>query len=122
MKNSRIFACVALLAAIAFPCAPARAQMSPSAPVVVRNASGAASAQAAWLHAKVIRADRHSIMVQEQGNGRMVHTFTYSQRLQPQMQKIMDAGGYQYGDKVRILCVHGQTVALKIRGKPSKAL
>ncbi len=121
MKNSRIFACVAFLSAITFPCAPARAQMNPSAPVVVRNNSGV-STKAVWLQAKVIRADGHSIVVQEQGNSRMVHTFTYSQRVQPQMQKIMDAGGYQYGDKVRILCVHGQTVALKIRGKPSKAL
>ena len=38
------------------------------------------------------------------------------------MQKLMDQGGYQYGDKVRILYQQGQTVALRVRGKPSKAL
>ena len=35
------------------------------------------------------------------------------------MQQIVDSGGYQYGDKVKIQYVRGQTVALKIRGKPS---
>jgi hypothetical protein len=38
------------------------------------------------------------------------------------MQKILDAGGYQYGDKVEILYTPGSTVALRIQGKPSKPI
>ncbi len=38
------------------------------------------------------------------------------------MQKIFDAGGYQYGDKVAILYKPGSTVALRIAGKPSKPI
>jgi hypothetical protein len=38
------------------------------------------------------------------------------------MQAILDHGGFQYGDKVGILYMPGQTVALRIAGKPSKPL
>jgi hypothetical protein len=36
------------------------------------------------------------------------------------MEKILDSGGYQYGDKVEIFYTSGTTVALRIDGKPSK--
>jgi hypothetical protein len=38
------------------------------------------------------------------------------------MQAMLDKGGFQYGDKVSILYMPGQTVALRIVGKPSKPL
>jgi hypothetical protein len=38
------------------------------------------------------------------------------------MQRIVDQGGYQYGDRIKILYLQGQTVAIRVRGKPSKAL
>jgi hypothetical protein len=62
------------------------------------------------------------MVVREQGNGMMIHTFTYTPQVQAQMQRILDAGGYQYGDKIKVLYQQGQTVALRVRGKPSKAL
>ena len=34
---------------------------------------------------------------------------------------ISDNGGYKYGDKVKIRYQQGQTVALKIHGRPSKS-
>jgi hypothetical protein len=122
MKSSKILASVALLAAMALACTPAGAQMRASASIAVGHNSGTTSAKASWLKAEVIHADLHSITVREQSNDLMVHTFTYSQQLQPQIEKVMDAGGYQYGDAVSILWVPGKTVALKIHGKPSKAL
>jgi hypothetical protein len=36
------------------------------------------------------------------------------------MQALLDKGGYEYGDQVKILIQPGQTVALEIHGKPSK--
>jgi hypothetical protein len=96
-----------------------------SAPIVVRTIGGSAqpnSGSQQWLRAEVIHADSHSIVVREQGNERMIHTFTYADGLQAKMQQIQDAGGYQYGDKIKILYQQGQTVALKIHGRPSKPL
>jgi len=74
------------------------------------------------MHAEVIHVDSNSMVVREQANGMMIHTFTYTPELQTQIQRILNQGGYQYGDKIKILYQQGQTVALKVRGKPSKAL
>jgi hypothetical protein len=38
------------------------------------------------------------------------------------MQKLLDQGGYQFGDKVVIQYLPGTEVALKIKGKPSKPI
>lgn len=51
---------------------------------------------------------------------REIHTFTYSPSLHEKMQEIFNAGGYQYGDKVVVWYRQGTTVALNIKGKPSK--
>ena len=101
--------------------AAARGQVTMSAPIVVRSpgASGAAP-KGNWLKAEVIHADSNSMIVREQVNGMMIHTFTYTPELQAAMAKFLDQGGYQYGDKVQILYQQGQTVALRVRGKPSK--
>ena len=40
----------------------------------------------------------------------------------PAMLKLLDQGGYQYGDTVEIQYQLGTDVALKIIGKPSKPL
>jgi hypothetical protein len=120
MKISEIFA-VAGLAAVAAFSAPLLAGQTASAPIVVKS-SPSSSAKAIWLKAEVIHADLNSMIVREQGNSMMIHTFTYAPQVQTQMQRIVDQGGYQYGDKIMILCQHGQEVALKLRGKPSKAL
>jgi hypothetical protein len=49
-----------------------------------------------------------------------VRTFTFSAQLQPKMQRILDAGGYQNGDKVVVTSLAGSNVALNVRGRPSK--
>jgi hypothetical protein len=38
------------------------------------------------------------------------------------MQKIIDKGGYQYGDKVTVLYDPSSQKAVQVKGKPSKAL
>ena len=109
---------VAFLAAAAF-ISPSVAGQTTSAPIVVKDTSS--SAKAIWLKAEVIHADSNSMVVREQANGMMIHTFTYAPAVQGQMRKVMDQGGYQHGDKVKILCQQGQTVALRISGRPSKS-
>jgi hypothetical protein len=118
MKSYRIFAATALTAAMAVAAAPARAQVSTSAPIVVKQNRP----KPVWLKAEVVHADSHSIMVREQANSLAIHTFTYSPKIQDAMQKLSDQSGYQYGDKVKILYQPGDTVALRIAGKPSKPL
>lgn len=119
MKRSRIFAGVAALAiALASAAAPVRAQGNTGTTFVVREISP----KPVWLKGEVIRADGHSLTVRERDNPLAVHTFTYSPSIQDAMWKILDRGGYQYGDKVSILHQPGQTVALKVHGKPSKPL
>jgi len=73
-----------------------------------------------WLKAEVIYADANSMMVREQANEIAIHTFNFAPDVKAQMQTIFEKGGYQYGDKVSILLQPGQTVALRILGKPSK--
>jgi len=130
MKNSSIASTFAGLAlALALSATPTRAQVPGpmiAAPIIVKTIDMIASKRNAntkggeWLKGEVIHADAQSIVVSEPDNERMIHTFTISPTLKDQMQTIVDRGGYQYGDKVKILHEHGQTVALKISGKPSK--
>jgi len=121
MKSYKIAAGLsALSAALIISGAPARAQ-TVSAPVIVRqeNPAPKSNTKGEWLKGQVIHADVNSIVVFEPGNERIIHTFTISSNLKDKMQAIVDRGGYQYGDKVKILHAPGQTIALKIRGKPS---
>src|ERR1700722_3822958 len=116
MKNYRITAALVVFLALALEGAPLHAQTTMSAPIVVKQASRTSSkVKGNWLKEQVIHADGHSMMVSEQTNGMMIHTFTYSPQLQDKMQRVANEGGYQYGDKVKILYQPGGTVALKLR-------
>jgi hypothetical protein len=81
-----------------------------------------APAGTSWLKAEVIFASANSIVVREQANELVIHSFSFAPELKDKMQAVLDKGGYQYGDKVNILYQPGQTVALRIHGKPSKPL
>jgi hypothetical protein len=131
MKNLRIIASTITLAAgLAIPAGAARAQAVAAAaaasavasPIVreIHKALSKPKSAGYWLKADVIHFDSHEMIVRETANERMIHTFTYASALQPKMQTLDDKGGYQYGDQVKILYQPGQTVALEVRGKPSK--
>ena len=130
MMKYRIFAIlIAPAAALAISASPARAQapaaVAAAAPIIseiISSISAKPKPQGNWLKAEVIHADSNTIIVREQANGMMIHTFNFAPELKDKMQAILDHGGFQYGDKVSILFQPGQTVALKIHGKPSKPL
>lgn len=122
MKSYKIAVGIAATVALAlvFAAAPAFAQVTMSAttsatPMTVRQTTP----KNVWLKAEVVHADRHSMVVREQGNPLALHTFTFSANVQARMEQVADAGGYQNGDKVKILYKQGGTVALRIKGKPS---
>jgi hypothetical protein len=125
MKTLRIFAALAALAAgIAFTSAPAKAQsdqaspLNTNSPIVVKQKA----AKPLWLKAEVIHADQLSLLVREEDHGLNIHTFTYSDKAREKIQAVLEAGGYQYGDKIQIRYMPGKTEALDIRGEPSKPL
>ena len=126
----RIFAIlIAPAAALAISASPARAQaaaaVAAAAPIIseiISSISAKPKPQGNWLKAEVVHADSNTIIIREQANGMMIHTFNFAPQLKDKMQAILDHGGFQYGDKVSILFQPGQTVALKIHGKPSKPL
>jgi len=70
----------------------------------------------------VMQANIAQITVRAKGNDMSLETFTLSQAVSTQMQAIVDKGGYQYGDKVTVFYDPTTKQALKIKGKPSKAI
>jgi hypothetical protein len=132
MKNYKILALSLVLAgALALSSIPAHAQVAEAAkaiaaPIIVKVLDAitpqSKPKDSNWLKAEVVHADSHTIIVREQNNGMAIHTFNFSPELQDKMQAVIDRGGFQYGDKVSILYMPGQTVALRIHGKPSKPL
>jgi hypothetical protein len=118
MKKPSILAVLLLpLALAAFSALPVQAQVDTNSPIVVKQSRP----HPVWMAANVIRADGKAIVISERGNPRAVHTFTYSPKSVTKMTAILNAGGYQAGDKVNILYQPGDTVALDIHGKPSKS-
>ena len=125
MKTLKHFAALALLAAgIAFAAAPAKAQDEPvsllntNSPIVVKQKA----VKPVWLKAEMIHADQLSFLVREEDNGLNIHTFTYSDKAREKIQAVLEAGGYQYGDKIQVRYMPGKTEALDIKGGPSKPL
>jgi hypothetical protein len=70
----------------------------------------------------VMHANIAQITVRAKGNDLAIRTFPLSQAAAAKMQQVVDKGGYQYGDKVTVLYDPASQRAIKIKGKPSKAL
>jgi hypothetical protein len=70
----------------------------------------------------VMHANNAQITVRAKGNDMAIRTFPLSQAASDKMQKIIDKGGYQYGDKVTIYYVPATSQAIKFKGKPSKPI
>jgi hypothetical protein len=70
----------------------------------------------------VMHANVAQITVRAKGNDMSLETFALSQVAASKMQTIVDKGGYQYGDKVTVYYDPTTKQALKVKGKPSKAI
>jgi hypothetical protein len=69
---------------------------------------------------QVIASNSATITVRSRENAMLTQTFSYDPAVRDQMIKILNKGGYQYGDKVVIHYKPGTTTAVKLQGKPSK--
>ena len=70
----------------------------------------------------VVNANVAQVTVRAKGNDLGIQTFALNQTASGKMQKIIDQGGYQYGDKVTIFYDPTSLVAVKVKGKPSRPL
>jgi hypothetical protein len=70
----------------------------------------------------VMHANIAQITVRAKGNDLGLRTFSLSEAAATKMQQIVDKGGYQYGDKVTVFYDPSSEKALKVKGKPSKAI
>jgi hypothetical protein len=69
------------------------------------------------MHANIAQ-----ITLRAKGNDMSLQTFSLSEQASVKMQTIVDKGGYQYGDKVTVYYDRASLKALKVKGKPSKAI
>ncbi|MGB7437540.1 MAG: hypothetical protein WBR26_01835 [Candidatus Acidiferrum sp.] len=70
----------------------------------------------------VVHANIAQVTVRARGNDQAIQTFALNQNVSARMQKIVDNGGYQYGDKVTVYYDPTSRMAVKIKGKPSRPL
>ena len=97
--------------------------VSEVAPIVVKaitpkpKPTGLQKFQGYIVHANVVQ-----VTVRAKGDDLAIQTFPLSQPLAAQMQKIVDTGGYQYGDKITVYYDPQSRTAVKIKGKPSRPL
>jgi hypothetical protein len=70
----------------------------------------------------IMNATTSQITVKALGDDMAVKTFPLSEAVSAKMQTIIDNGGYQYGDKVKIEYDPSTLKVVKLKGKPSKSL
>jgi hypothetical protein len=70
----------------------------------------------------VLVANTAQITVKALGNDMSIQTFPLSTEASAKMQQIIDKGGYQYGDKVKLEYDPTSLRVVKFKGKPSKSL
>jgi hypothetical protein len=102
-------------------------------PVVVGAAADAAVAVIQTIKPKkqspypkfegtVMNSNNVLITVRSKENELAVRTFTLSEEAAAKMQKIIDKGGYQYGDKVTVFFDPTTNKAIQVKGKASKPI
>jgi membrane-bound lytic murein transglycosylase B len=91
-----------------------------SKPIVVKQVKPKSRKES--FKGEVLNVTAAAITVRSRTNEQQIRTFTFSPAIQVHMQQIMDAGGYQYGDRVTVEADAGSNVALRIKGRPSKSM
>lgn len=118
--NPRIFIPIlAIAAGLTFSSGRAMAQAQPvstNLPVSTKPATP----KPLKFDGQVIASNSATITVRSRENAMLTQTFSYSPEVRDQMIKILNKGGYQFGDKVVIHYKPGTTTAIKLQGKPSK--
>lgn len=121
MKLERISFAVALVAASCLSVPSARAQVTTGKPITVKiKTLKPPKPHYDTFRGVVLHMDAQSIIVRDPKNASIVKTFSYTPELSKRLKKLIDRGGYQYGDRVQLKYASGGTVAQSIAGKASK--
>jgi len=91
-------------------------------PIVVGTLKPNKGPQPPKFEGTVINATVAQITVRAKGNDMAVQTFPLTPDASAKMLQIIDKGGYQYGDRVTVFFDPDSKKALKVKGKPSKAI
>ena len=91
-------------------------------PIIVETIKPHKGPQPPKFEGTVINATVAQITVRAKGNDMAVQTFPLAPEASAKMLQIIDKGGYQYGDKVTVFFDPDSKKALKVKGKPSKAI
>jgi hypothetical protein len=112
--------------------APAAAQGPATVPIIVADTAAPIIIAAVKPKPKhtgldkfqgfVMNANNAQITVRAKGNDMAIRTFPLSPAASEKMQKVIDKGGYQYGDKVTVYFVPATSQAISFKGKPSKPI
>jgi hypothetical protein len=70
----------------------------------------------------IVNANTVQVTARAKGDELSLQTFALNPQVAAKMQKIVDNGGYQYGDKVTIYYDAATRTAVSIKGKPSRPL
>lgn len=118
-RNKKVALCIAAALAFCSAAIPARAQDT-TAPITLTKPAETPNAKTKMAKFQVLHMMSNAIQVQSLANQREIHTFTYSDGIRGEMQNLFNQGGFQYGDKVKIVYQPGSEIALRIKGRPSK--
>jgi hypothetical protein len=131
---NKAFTCAGFLAAGLFAVAllapsQAAAQDPILTPVVVSEAAAPIVIQAVTpkpipgtqvFHGYVMHANSTEVTVRSKDNPMALQTFPLTEYASAKMQKIIDKGGYQYGDKISVTYDTQTHKAVKFKGKHSR--
>lgn len=96
--------------------------VSEVAPIVINAVTPKPKANGlAKFEGTVMHANRAQVTVKAMGDDMSIRTFTLSAAAADKMQQVVDKGGYQYGDKIKLEYDPQSMTVVKFKGKPSKS-
>ena len=93
-----------------------------AAPIIVKLAPKPKQTGLQKYEGYIVHANIAQVTVRAKGNDLGIQTFPLNPDVAARMQRIVDNGGYQYGDKVTVYYDPTSRTAMKIKGKPSRPL
>ena len=115
-----VFAAAAANAQVPVPIAVPIAETA--IPIIIETVKPHKGPQPPKFEGTVINATVVQITVRAKGNDMAIQTFSLAPEASAKMLQVIDKGGFQYGDKVTVFFDPDSKKALKVKGKPSKAI
>ena len=96
--------------------------VSTAVAIVIQTIKPKKQSPYAKFEGTVMNANSVLITVRSKQNELAVQTFTLAEEASVKMQKVVDKGGYQYGDKVTVFYDPTTNKAYRVKGKASKPI